>query len=98
MEGLFSLLIFVGLFYVMMRFGCGAHMSHGGRHSRKNEGDHVSKHIDPVCGMEVEANQGYGKIHDTHLHRFCSRECLDKFDADPGSYTQLSQKATGSET
>jgi len=34
MEGLFSLLLFAGFFYFMMRFGCGAHMVHGhGRHA-----------------------------------------------------------------
>ena len=29
MDGLFSLLLFALFFYVMMRFGCGAHMVHG---------------------------------------------------------------------
>jgi hypothetical protein len=29
MSGLFSLLLFVAFFYVMMRFGCGTHMVHG---------------------------------------------------------------------
>lgn len=29
MEGLLWFLIFGGLFYVMMRYGCGAHMVHG---------------------------------------------------------------------
>ena len=36
MEGLFSFLLFAGFFYLMMRFGCGAHMihgSHGHKHS-----------------------------------------------------------------
>ena len=28
MDGLLSLLLFAGLFYVMMRFGCGSHMAH----------------------------------------------------------------------
>ena len=30
MEGLFSFLLFAVFFYLMMRFGCGAHMGHGG--------------------------------------------------------------------
>jgi hypothetical protein len=30
MDGLISLLLFAGVFYLMMRFGCGAHMVHGG--------------------------------------------------------------------
>ena len=30
MRGLLTLLLFGGFFYLMMRFGCGAHMVHGG--------------------------------------------------------------------
>ena len=30
MSGLLSFLLFGALFFVMMRFGCGAHVSHGG--------------------------------------------------------------------
>lgn len=79
MDGLFSLLLFAGLFYLMMRFGCGAH-AHGGH------GGKEVKHIDPVCGMEVAIDQGYGKMHQGTLYRFCSRSCLDKFEADPERY------------
>ena len=41
MEGLTSLLVFGGLFYLMMRFGCGAHSVHGhhGGHSSKAESE-----------------------------------------------------------
>lgn len=31
MEGLLGLLVFGVLFFLMMRFGCGAHMMHGRR-------------------------------------------------------------------
>lgn len=58
MDGLLSFLVFAGLFYPMMRFGCGAHMVHG----HGGHGGDKSKHIDPVCGMEVEADTGYGKM------------------------------------
>jgi len=85
MDGLLSFLIFAGLFYYMMRYGCGAHMVHGhGSHDQSHE-DNV-KHIDPVCDMEVEVEQGYGKMYHDSLYRFCSRSCLDKFDADPEHY------------
>jgi len=87
MEGLLSFLLFAGLFYVMMRFGCGAHMVHGhgghGGHSGHDAGD---KHVDPVCGMEVDVDKGYGKMYQGTLYRFCSKNCLDKFDADPEQY------------
>lgn len=92
MDGLLSLLLFAGLFYLMMRFGCGAHMVHGhGRHGgRRSAGE---KHVDPVCGMEVDMDKGYGKMYQGTLHRLCSRSCLDKFDADPERYL----KAEGGE-
>ena len=89
MEGLLSFLLFAGVFYLMMRFGCGAHMthgSHGGGHNHQHGDESSQKHIDPVCGTSVEAEQGYGKMHDGNLYRFCSRDCLDKFEAEPGKY------------
>jgi len=87
MEGLLSLLIFAGLFYFMMRFGCGAHMMHGhkGSHNHANN-ENRQKHIDPVCGMEVAVDQGYGKMHQGKLCRFCSRDCMDKFESNPEQY------------
>jgi len=87
MEGLLSLLIFAGLFYFMMRFGCGAHMIHGSHHGGHEKTDN-NKHIDPVCGMEVDINSGYGKMHNEALYRFCSRDCLDKFDAEQDKFIQ----------
>ncbi len=90
MEGLLSLLLFAGLFFVMMRYGCGAHMMHGhhGKHDNDSEHNNQQIHTDPVCGMEVDVEQGYGKMHDGKLYRFCSRDCLDKFEADPGQYVK----------
>lgn len=90
MEGLISLLIFAGLFFVMMRFGCGAHMMHGGHgsHGQNKQDKNQKKHTDPVCGMEVDSEQGYGKMHDGNLYRFCSRDCLDKFETDPEQYVK----------
>jgi len=89
MEGLGSFLLFAIFFYIMMRYGCGAHMIHGGHgHGGGDKGhDHTkNKAIDPVCNMEVEENQGYGKMYESQLYRFCSRRCLDKFEADPQRY------------
>lgn len=88
MDGFLSFLLFAGLFYVMMRFGCGAHVAHGhhGSHQSKSTGN--DKHVDPVCGKHVDPNEGYGKMHAEHLYRFCSRQCLDIFEADPDRYTK----------
>ena len=89
MEGLLSLLLYAALFYFMMRFGCGAHMvhGHGGHRERGNSGQaHPSDATDPVCGMEVAADQGYTKMHQGQPYRLCSRACLDKFEASPQQY------------
>ena len=93
MNGIFGLLLFAGFFYLMMRFGCGAHMvhgSHGGAHAghqgHMSQGAATVSLTDPVCGMPVAANQGYAEVHGGEEYRFCSRSCLDKFDADPARY------------
>jgi YHS domain-containing protein len=95
MDGLLSLLVFAVLFYVMMRFGCGAHMVHGrhGRHGSHGTGEPGGpRHTDPVCGMNVAPDKGYGKMHEGALYRFCSRGCLDKFEAEPQRYLTRPQE------
>jgi YHS domain-containing protein len=88
MEGLSSFLIFAVFFYLMMRFGCGAHMMHGHHgHSKKAKADDV---FDPVCGMKIGEEEGYGKLQNGVLFRFCSRKCLDEFEADPEKYISQS--------
>ena len=98
MSGLVWLLLLGAFFYLMMRFGCGAHAVHGGHGSPGGEGHeghagHGGGHAnpegsakDPVCGMEVEPGKGYSKIHEGLEYRFCSRKCLDKFDKEPQHY------------
>ena len=84
MSGLGSFLLFALLFFVMMRFGCGAHVGHGGHgHGKQTPADDR----DPVCGMPVAADCGYSKMYAGHEYRFCSRDCLDRFEADPDRYT-----------
>lgn len=96
MEGLLSFLVFGGLFFLMMRYGCGAHMVHGGHGGHGSHGaDKETKHIDPVCGMDVDVMQGYGKMYEGQLYRFCSRNCLDKFEAAPEKYLKPPAESTG---
>ena len=92
MEGLGTFLIIAGVFYFMMRFGCGSHMKHGhGGHGNHSGASNVDNNIDPVCGMEVETEQGYGKLYQGVLYRFCSKSCLDKFDSHPEQYLNNEQ-------
>ena len=86
MDGFLSFLLFAGLFYVMMRFGCGAHMAHGHRRKHRSGDANGDKHVDPVCGKKLSPTEGYGKMDADHLYRFCSRQCLDVFEANPDRY------------
>ncbi len=88
MEGLGSLLFFAIFFYIMMRYGCGAHMMHG--HGKGHHGHGIAKkYIDPVCEKDVETEKGYGRMYQGMLYRFCSKSCLDKFDVDPERYSSI---------
>ncbi len=69
MESLIYFLLFAGAFFLMMRFGCGAHvMGHGHGHGESSSGRAESdsqarlvppaKDIDPVCGMTVQTADG----------------------------------------
>jgi YHS domain-containing protein len=89
MRGLLPLLLYAGFFYLMMRFGCGAHMVHGHGGHGEGHGGHegqAGSAKNPVCGMPVEPGQDYTKNHEGHELHFCSKKCLDKFDAEPQRY------------
>jgi YHS domain-containing protein len=75
----------------MMRFGCGSHMVHGHHHHEGHDGTGTGPGArgsskDPVCGMEVQAGRGYSEVFSGREYRFCSRKCLDKFDANPEQF------------
>ena len=108
MGGLLSFLLFGAFFFLMMRFGCGAHAGHGGHgdeHGDEHQG-HAGAHgaaaqgdltagVDPVCGMRVDADMGYAKVYRGTTYRLCSRDCLDKFEADPDRYASTQQPPAG---
>ncbi len=85
MEGWFTLLLFAVLFFVMMRYGCGAHMMHHNKHHNKST-EHESNDTDPVCGMKVDPDHAYSKTVNGKMWRFCSRSCLDSFEANPARF------------
>jgi YHS domain-containing protein len=90
-EGFKSLLWIVvwgGLFFVMMRRGCGAHIG-GHRHSghRKREAPDGEFVKDPVCGMTVSPQQAKAaSVHRGTTYYFCSASCRDKFEQAPEKY------------
>lgn len=45
---------------------------------------------DIVCGMDVSSNTPYFSTYNEENYYFCSKHCLDKFEADPKSYIKNS--------
>jgi len=88
MEGLATLLFYALIFYFLMRFGCGAHLIHGHNHQEDSHDEDEQHVLDPVCGKEVNSNQGYGIMYKEQLYRFCSRRCLEQFDEQPALFTR----------
>ncbi|MEQ9145606.1 MAG: YHS domain-containing protein [Parvibaculaceae bacterium] len=100
MSALFYFLIWAVIIFLMMRFGCGAHvMGHGhgktghGKHDREERGASEGvrwippvKDVDPVCGKTVTTDKAKPSVHDGSVYYFCSRECREVFEAAPEQY------------
>lgn len=93
MQTVLYLLFWAGLFFVMMRFGCGAHiMGHGhhGSHGDENQpADRLREPAmatDPVCGMTVATPGAKSSIYRGKAYYFCSADCRDKFEATPQQF------------
>jgi YHS domain-containing protein len=100
LKSLTWLIVWGGAFYLMMRYGCGAHMmgghKHGG-HGDKAPGGDVK---DPVCGMMVDPqNAVAAAVRGGSTYYFCSASCYDKFEQAPEQYigapTQGAQQDVG---
>jgi YHS domain-containing protein len=81
------LLVWGALFFVMMRYGCGAHMMgrHGKRKHHSSAADGDTK--DPVCGMSVSTEKAAAaSVLKGNTYYFCSRSCRDKFEQAPDTY------------
>ncbi len=87
LKSLAWLVVWGGLFYVMMRYGCGAHVmgGHGKhRHNRAATGDGAR---DPVCGMTIDLNHAKAAaVHDGKSYYFCSTSCREKFEETPNIF------------
>lgn len=102
MHALFYFLIWAVIIFVMMRFGCGAHvMGHSHGKAKHGDGDRKAlgeaaglrwippaKDLDPVCGKTVSTNAAKPSIHDGSVYYFCSRECREIFEAAPEQYVR----------
>lgn len=92
MNSLLYFALWAGLIFVMMRFGCGAHiMGHGGHRRRRGAGGQIPpvKATDPVCGMTVETATAKSSAHRGHIYYFCSQNCREKFETAPETYLKI---------
>ena len=104
MGSLIYFLIWGAAIFLMMRFGCGAHvMGHGHGHghpdstSDKHDEPKAAgsitapgdKIIDPVCHMTVEIEKAKSVVYRGQAYYFCSQDCRAKFEADPNAYAQV---------
>jgi len=93
-------LIWAGLFAVMMRFGCGAHvMGHGHRRDEsagepgRTPGNSGSwsppeRDVDSVCGMSIRTAEAKSALYAGQIYYFCSQACREKFEAAPTNYVK----------
>lgn len=96
MESILYFLFWAGFIFIMMRFGCGAHvMGHGKSGGTRDETSGSATDVrwtapktdtDPVCGITVQTRNSKSAVHDGHVYYFCSRECRERFEAAPASY------------
>ncbi|MBX3662442.1 MAG: YHS domain-containing protein [Burkholderiales bacterium] len=88
------LLVWGALFFVMMRYGCGAHMM--GRHSKRQKHHNSASNgetKDPVCGMSLSpAKAAAASALKGNTYYFCSTSCRDKFEKAPGAYITVAHE------
>lgn len=96
MSALLWFAIWAVLFFVMMRFGCGAHVMGRGQGRKRTDGGSddgealrwvpPAKDIDPVCGKTVETADAKPSVFGGSVYYFCSRDCREVFEAAPHTY------------
>lgn len=98
MSALLYFAFWAGLFFLMMRFGCGAHIMGHGHAAHDGHGDGSAAgggagrgappetDIDPVCRMSVRTAEAKSSVYQGRIYYFCSAEHRDAFEAAPERY------------
>ena len=92
MSGFLWFVIWGAAIFLMMRFGCGAHVM-GHDEDPKDTGDREKSvwvppetDTDPVCGKTIKTADAKPSVFDGHVYYFCSRDCRERFEAAPDLY------------
>jgi len=90
MDALIYFVVWGALIFLMLRFGCGAHVMGHGQHGAgdKNARRPAEKmrwvppetDIDPVCGKTVQTGIAKSSVFEGMVYYFCSRECRERFE------------------
>ncbi len=100
METLLYIALWGAAIFLMMRFGCGAHMmGHGGSHKSDEPAEEAEEKSrsdlrwvapptgkDPVCGQAVATATAKSSVFDGQVYYLCSRECREAFEKAPKTY------------
>lgn len=111
METVLYFIVLAGFFFLMMRFGCGAHVmghghgaheGHGGRAPQSRESTRwlpPETDIDPVSRMSVRTDNAKSSVYRGTVYYFSSDEHREMFEADPERYigAQAGAEATSAE-
>lgn len=78
MEALFYFAVWAGVIFLMMRFGCGAHIMGHGKGQAENKSRQAggpklrwvppTKDNDPVCGKTVSTDKAKSSVHDGNVY------------------------------
>ena len=91
LKGFSWLIVWGGLFYLMMRYGCGAHMMGGHNSNGHADAAPGGEVKDPVCGRTVDPRSAAAAaVREGSTHYFCSVSCRNKFEQAPEQYVGAS--------
>lgn len=106
MSALLYFALWAGFIFLMMRFGCGAHVTGHGHADHEEHGDDSTgaggraqwtppqTDIDPVCRMSVRTDSAKSSVYHGTVYYFCSAEHRDAFEAEPERYVGPQAGAT----
>ena len=104
MEALIYFVVWGALIFVMMRYGCGAHLLRPYHDTQKPGGKAGSsdqlrwiapkKATDPVCRTSVVTTKAKPSVYGGEVYYFCSRDCREIFEAAPETYLDGSSSVT----
>lgn len=94
MSALLWFAIWAALIFLMLRFGCGAHIMGHSRSGRPHACDGNLRwqppewDVDVVCGKRIRTAGAKPSVFNGLVYYFCSRECREVFEAAPDSYVE----------